>query len=503
VKKRKRRLPPPIRLGPILHARGVQGDRWRVSASFLLEGEEEPPDLTVDGVRLDVPPRFLFEWKPTPAESGQPVQRLWRYDFAVPRGAQDGRVGYGFVDDGERRWYLAVPGTAIRPRFAYVSCGGCESEPGIAAKGLTRNARWAHLLGRHRAEPYHMMLMGGDQVYADAVWDLPWLKHWSGLPSSRRLTEEPPPELAAELDAFYREVYRWGFGQAETAAMLASAPVFAMWDDHDIFDGWGSHPDRSQDSPVFRAIWEAAKRAFRLFQLGAHEEPPETIWGPPGTNSQGMVLNGVGVLAPDLRSERRRDSVMSPESRALVPGWLERFRGCRHLLLMSSVPMVFPAFPLTERLMMLIPGQEAFEDDLRDQWRSVTHKAEWREWLARLAAFSRDARCRVTVLSGEIHLGGSGVVRGDGFEMWQLIASGIVHPPPGGLAVDILERSCRGREKLPDGLVLEMPPFEESGRTLLRTRNWLSLTIEPDGALLAEWHAETGPTPLVRRLPAL
>ena len=44
-------------VGPILHFRGVQGDRWRVSALFVLNGAAEPPDMAVDGVMLPVPPR--------------------------------------------------------------------------------------------------------------------------------------------------------------------------------------------------------------------------------------------------------------------------------------------------------------------------------------------------------------------------------------------------------------------------------------------------------------
>ncbi|HYC02869.1 MAG TPA: alkaline phosphatase D family protein [Azospirillaceae bacterium] len=499
TRRRPRRRPPTLRLGPILYARGVQGDRWRVSACILVEGEEEPPDMVADGVRLDVPPRFLQEWPATPA---RPRLSWWRYDFAVPRGAQDVRVGYGLKDEAER-WYFQVPGTALRPRIAFVSCGGCENEAEIAEKGLSRNARWAHLLGRHRAEPFHLMLMGGDQVYADGLWRIPWLKRWKELPPARQAEETPPPELAAELDDHFLDTYRHGFGQAETAAMLASAPIVAMWDDHDIIDGWGSHPDRVQDSATFATLYEAARKAFRLFQLAAADEPPETVWGPPGTHTQGLIVNGVGILAPDLRAERRSDRVLSAESWAQMAEWLVRFHGCRHLLLMSSVPVVMPAFGLTERLVNWWPGEQAIEDDLRDQWRSIYHQEEWRDLVRHLAVFARAARCRVTVLSGEIHMGGVGVIRGRDFEMWQLISSGIVHPAPHGFAVDLLERAMRGREELFDGMSLEMPPHPATGKTLIRSRNWLSLVLEEDGTMRADWWPETGPAPLTLKLPAL
>lgn len=38
------------------------------------------------------------------------------------------------------------------------------------------------------------------------------------------------------------------------------------WDDHDIFDGWGSYPDTIQNCPVFQGCFHAAKRFYLLFQ---------------------------------------------------------------------------------------------------------------------------------------------------------------------------------------------------------------------------------------------
>lgn len=39
-------------------------------------------------------------------------------------------------------------------------------------------------------------------------------------------------------------------------------------DDHDIFDGWGSYPAALQDCAVFRGVFEAARAAYLLFQVG-------------------------------------------------------------------------------------------------------------------------------------------------------------------------------------------------------------------------------------------
>ena len=66
--------------------------------------------------------------------------------------------------------------------------------------------------------------------------------------------------LAAAVNRFYFELYCKRWAQPQLAAMLASVPTIMMWDDHDIFDGWGSHPPARQRSPVFQGIFAAARR---------------------------------------------------------------------------------------------------------------------------------------------------------------------------------------------------------------------------------------------------
>ena len=107
-------------IGPILHFRGVQGERWRVSALFVLNGAAEPPDMTADGVMLPVPPRHV-------ASLGK--RHVWRWEFAVPRGDEETRVGFGFRDGG--RWYMTVPAKAEMPRIAYTACNGTEDEDSL------------------------------------------------------------------------------------------------------------------------------------------------------------------------------------------------------------------------------------------------------------------------------------------------------------------------------------------------------------------------------------
>lgn len=480
-------------VGPILHFRGEQGDRWRLSAVFVVEGEREPPDLRVDGVMLPVPPRHLHSHRD---------RHLWRFDFAIPRQDHEHRAGYGFPE-GER-WYVTVPARGQRPRIAYVACDGAEDEAeAFKGSGLARNTHWAHLNGRHRQQPFHLLVHGGDQLYADSLWHhAPALEAWAAKPRREKLTHPLTATMRIEADDYYFDLYLRHWRQPEVAAMLAAVPAIMTWDDHDIFDGWGSHRPDLLACPVFQGVFAAARRHFALFQLGmAPDRPAEAVWGAAlGNFCQGHRIGDVGLLTLDLRSERTPDQVLSDATWQALPGWLERFAGCRHLLVLSSVPLVFVNLNALEQLINVWPGQARFEDDLRDQWRSYAHEAEWVRLLRLLGDLSARHRCQVTVLSGEIHLGAAGVVRGPGHTLWQLISSGIVHPPPPALYVEVLERLARGEDRIRDGLSQELLPFAETGRRFIRARNWLSLEFDEAGFLIARWHVEGEREPYVHTI---
>ena len=194
-------------------------------------------------------------------------------------------------------------------------------------------------------------------------------------------------------------------GQPEFAWLAARIPSLAMWDDHDISDGWGSYPDPVLDSEVGRCIFSAARESFILFQLGAAPgELPDRCLDRAGKSlSWSVQLPGLQIVAPDLRSERRRDRVMGKS------GW-DAFRtalgetGRRRVLVLSSVPALGPRLAIVERIMYLTPSWEEYQDDLNDQWQSIRHKEEWRSFLRDAIALHERDGIRVTFLSGEIHL---------------------------------------------------------------------------------------------------
>jgi len=482
-----KRQEPRFVVGPILLFRGVQGDRWRVSALYVLEGPVEPGDLTVEGVGLKVPPRHLTTWR---------SRHLWRFDFAVPRQDRSTRVEYGF-DDHARRWSFIVPGLSERLHIGFLTNNGVEEDwMADRAKG-GRNARWQDLARLHARAPYHLLIHGGNQIYADSLWEAcPFLGNWSQQEPDRRNQLPFSQSMADQLMDYYFQTYCSQWQQPSVAAMLASVPAIMAWNEHDVFAGWGNYPDATQNSQIFRGIFQVAKRHGAFFQLGAvMRDPPECLWGAANmTFAQGFQLGDCGILTLDMRSERTRKRVFSDQTWEQLPGWINRFQGMRHLLVVIGVPLAYPAMSWTERMLRMLPGFDHHESVLRDQWRSPDRAQESVRLVRLLSDFGLRNRCRVTLLSGGTNVGAHGMIHGNGTDLRQLISSGIVHPPPSSMAASFLESAAARVHPVANEFNVEMAPFTETGRRIIRSRNWLDLSFDKQTRLIAVWHAAGTPS---------
>src|SRR3546814_6299998 len=94
------------------------------------------------------------------------------------------------------------------------------------------------------------------------------------------------------------------------AWMVARVPTLAMWDDHDICDGWGSLPHERMDSPLGRSLFEVAREFFLLFQQGvaADDYPPAFADRSGGSLGWHLRLPGLDIIAPDLRRSEEHTS---------------------------------------------------------------------------------------------------------------------------------------------------------------------------------------------------
>ncbi|WP_244639609.1 alkaline phosphatase D family protein [Aureimonas endophytica] len=462
-------------VGPILFARGARSDECRLTALLVLGEGDAPPVLR--GPRGEAKPARLhqfFGWT------------AWGYDFALP--AEAG-ASYAL---GDRAFAVAADMTGDI-RVAFASCNGQEAGDGERPLD-ERNHMWRRLALEHRTRPFSLLIQGGDQLYADeAMFCHPALARWA----KASLAEKPDiaftPEMREAARRWYAERYVKLAAEPAMAEVVARVPSLMMWDDHDIMDGWGSHPPELQTSPVGQGLFAVAREMFMLFQLGIAPDGVSPLAPDPEGLSftLGAAFPRLRVLLPDLRSERRLTRVMGPAGWRAFERTLASVREGERVLVVSTVPVLGPRLSLVERLMNRMPGTQDYEDDLRDQWQSHAHRVEWRDFLECLERLAVDDGAQVTVLSGEIHLAARGTMpfREGGGDLHQLVASGITHPEPSALYAKALGLLARFGEAPIKGCPIRMRPLPGKRAVYTAERNYLVLERRAE-RWTAEWELE-------------
>jgi hypothetical protein len=571
-------------LGPVLSFRGIgKGDAWRVTALIGLKAGAQIPEFKVDGKACAAPKELL-------STRGE---RYLRYDISCKVLKDERTVSYGIPDG--LTWNMTVPGKDFSPRMAYVSCNGF-SDPAVMRKIIrTSDAVWEDLLYSHdrklRRKPgegevklldkeqlwhekrihdkglqrFHLMLMGGDQIYFDSIWeDIKALRQWVGLPRQAQLDFKVSKPLEREIEAYYFGLYKqrwlpierqpWSSATAalEPGAAMASMPTIMVWDDHDIFDGWGSYSCEMQNCELFQTLFRHARRAFWVFQMQhALEDLPELEdTTPAGFTRQDPLLRPipwskvlakdplalplldnqpgftfaysigpVAVVAADLRTERSRTQVMGSDTWRQIKEWTGNLKsggagpqpktGCQHLLFMSSVPVVHPKLPLAELFLDKFGQDHVIDsnaDDLKDHWSHDDHEGERKRLLEVLSSFARDKKIRVSLVSGDVHVAAWGTAyRKDlpASETWsqmhQFTSSAVVHPSLMGVTERLFLAWLNSNAKNPQNIdvqyVAEVMTFPGHDTHVMAARNWLALELDLGSAegckLWATWRCET------------
>ncbi|TQS70866.1 alkaline phosphatase family protein [Rhodobacteraceae bacterium] len=464
---------PPTQIGPFLYFRASDAAGVAVDAIVIRKDTTPPAPILIQDTSHA--PHLLVQL---------PAHTVWRYRLTLPPEA----TGYRF--DGDT--YRVTAHHAGDLRIGFVSCNG-EEHGDLTRPEPERNVMWHRLLEQHRKAPMALLVQGGDQIYADEVTD--------GHPLSENWPDDVPldpgaedlADLEAHLSRGFIDRYLTVLGAAAPARLMAEVPSLAIWDDHDICDGWGSLRQQATMSAVGQCLFRVARRFYLLFQHGAVEADVPDLF----LDAQGYSLSwrhhlpGVTLLAPDLRSERRRRQVMG------IPGWRAidetRLAAGDHMILVSSVPLLGPRLSLVEGLMMSIPKMQKYEDDLRDQWQSRAHRAEWQRMLRRVLEWRKAGP--VTVISGEIHLATRAEMKSAPGPVHQLVASGISHrAPSAGYARGLGLLAGLGEAPLADHPI-RILPVPGQKRRYTAERNALVLE-RVDGTWSARWHLESsGITP--------
>jgi hypothetical protein len=260
--------------GPFLKFCGGSASGWIVSILVVTDRDTAPTLAAKIGTKSI----------PSVATKIYTFQRsfFWTFRLTFNRTAKEQVVAYQLAEDGNLSSFeFYVPAKDAIPAMAYGSCAGFHSAKAAQSYGAQKNERWKHLLALHKQlatppavgeppadeTPYHLLLMGGDQVYADAIWtdhETSAIVRWNEDGQNRKAKFSSL--MVNQVERFYLKLYLSRWTQSGPAEVYASIPSLMMWDDHDIFDGWGSYEKELQYCPVHHGIFRIAAQYFRLFQ---------------------------------------------------------------------------------------------------------------------------------------------------------------------------------------------------------------------------------------------
>eukprot|EP01121_Diplochlamys_sp_Union-15-3_P015760 TRINITY_DN5264_c0_g2_i3.p1 TRINITY_DN5264_c0_g2~~TRINITY_DN5264_c0_g2_i3.p1 ORF type:complete len:719 (-),score=126.57 TRINITY_DN5264_c0_g2_i3:19-2175(-) len=508
-------VPPPktsLVLGPILHFKSTTPEGlYKVSAVVTFKLKE---DESVDKIEID-----FSSPSGTAVNPVEPPKRhtllekdgytVLRYDMTFQQDKENEQtVWYSISLEGVKRSFL-IPGLNQPPRFGYVSCNAVEEGNGIRTDNL-----WVHM---KKNQPHHVLIHGGDQVYSDLPEQFIWLM--IPFPKGFMLTNsvltvvntsklpEITDELREQIEKFFFHNYIRVWSQESIREVLASTPSVMMWDDHEIFDGFGSYSDEIQRSKPFQEIFRVARKYFRIFQIGETDEFPSPTTIPnQDVLSQYYYLNQVGILSIDMRSERSKTQIISPKSYDALRGLLKTIsrKDIHHMLVLSGVPVCYDNFEMLESAFRAI-GNLNLEDDLIDHWDYSTHKQELVIFAKTLLDFATSTKVRVTMLSGDVHVATYGVIvdrdkanqsnPDNSCVIGNLTSSAVGTQPVSATVTRFFEKmSATNRFRLiiskkNPSIVAGLLPFYTDDYHL-ENRNYLSLNFRKDNSIAAVWHLE-------------
>ena len=474
--------------------------------------------------------------------------QFWRFDLVLRCGRQERQILYWVqlhpdYKAEEYSWNFFIPGGWDPWRWASYSCSGFSLSVDQAEWGGPDQPLWKDLMVQHTRKPLHALVGGGDQLYNDEVFHLPLLKNWLEIKNRhKRLRAEFTDAMKADAELFYFEHYCTHFMATGMREALASIPNVMMWDDHDIFDGWGSYPDDLLRSPVFEGLYDIACRFYLLFQQHTTNDMVSrgeadlfgASFGPFGEKHRSHSFlkcfgQTVAVVGADTRSERSKRQIMSRPTWDMICARIRTLPlTIQHLIIVFTVPIIYPKVPLTETVLSglgylnriqaintainktgILTKIMAFDepellDDLVDHWTANEHMDERRRCVETLQKIAIERGVRVTFLSGDVHAAAVGRfyskpkmkdLSKDPNFMPQIITSAIVNnPPPAALVKSMQFFNTAGlvNSWTKEKMVRMFSKTHPRTSKILARRNWLKVEAseEEPGSLSFQFRFE-------------
>lgn len=397
---------------------------------------------------------------------------FYRYEFSLPLTAFEQVVKYSVNQNHRTHYRFFIPPLQTNLNIISYSCNGFSLDVDTSS---FKGSLWFDILNKHSMIHYNVMLGGGDQIYSDSIKLYSdkvdkWLTTKNKL-AKMSMTVDSDTKL--DINNFYLKNYlQWfgyGFWSGKTPnsktlqryfpIVSSTIPSINIWDDHDIIDGFGSYHESLMKTNFIEEIGKSAHFYYMLFQH--HTSPRENK---PYLNSPHWILGAnpgryigekshsiytqlgpsIALFGLDCRTERTLKNIISPETYNILFQRLEHELTrtnlkhhskdkIDHLLVMLGVPISYPRLVWLEWIFsssLLTPlkylskkkilfrglvnefnGDVELLDDLNDHWCARYHKRERNFLVTKLQDISVKYGCRITILSGDVHLAALGRFR--------------------------------------------------------------------------------------------
>ena len=373
----------------------------------------------------------------------------------------DVAAGFGSRQPFALRTLSAGPST---PKFSFHSCNGLHKPP----KRGRPATMWARLLREAvDGSQLEFAVFGGDRIYADVIRE-EWLREWEPDfdPYEPGLIADPSAircrAFLEDLPRRYEQIYRAFWRRPEIRSFMGHVPCVMTWDDHDIYDGWGSHGDEAL--PTQQVFYRAAARAFDAFQFAL--APPDSLSEAARGHREGhrafaFMVGEVAFMVLDSRSARnihaRGPSAVMGEAQW---AWFDaeadeiRRRGARQIVVICAVPVVHMGAEVEH----LIPDAAELHDDVLDHWSSRPNRADQSRLLGKLFQLRKATGANVLILGGDVHVATIATIVSDDrrflldgedeARIHQGVSSAIAHESATGVAANVVRWLTRREHPL-------------------------------------------------------
>lgn len=258
--------------------------------------------------------------------------------------------------------------------------------------------------------PVRMIIGTGDQVYVDAGYINQ--KKQTDI-STWEIKKRPMPLVDTKCYEDHVNRMYQHFGSFDSLNdVFHKLPSTAVWDDHEIRDGWGSQGDEYVHgvmNPSLEEYYFLSRKGYIDHHLILSSFEPNAYEEKKVVNKdlhQEFLVGGKRVFAFDLRSNRdiNRNQVIDGVQFEAFKKWIGSSQKNEEIIILSSIPL-FLGYRAGKINIANFLSPE-LRDDTRDGWDSKFNIIQRNEIIALILKHRIEDSIKPYIISGDVHTGG-------------------------------------------------------------------------------------------------